>query len=503
MSRNQFEQVVDHARQTAVLQSTLAVLEWDERTGLPSEAGGYRAEQMAQLSGIIHRRRTDPKYGGWLDDLKGSELAADEGSNEGATILRLHKDFQRNTKLPVELIEALSKATVLGQQAWEKARKEDDWSAFKPHMQTIFDLRRQQAELLAGRETDLYDVLLDEYEEDASSKQLTRIFAELREGLVELIGCLQSSRDMPKGDSWKRRVDIETQRKISRWIAEQIGFDFQRGRLDETAHPFCATLGPNDCRILTRYQAGFFPSGFFGTLHEAGHGLYEQGLPREWFGLPPGSFGSLGIHESQSRMWENFVGRSRPFWEWCFPQIQRIVGGAWGDLDADMVFRDVNLVRPSLIRVEADEVTYNLHILIRFEIEQELISRKLEVEDAVEAWNQKYQDYLGICPPSARDGILQDVHWSGGLIGYFPTYALGNLYAAQLMKAASEELGSIDALMASGQFRPLLEWLREHIHRHGFLMHPGRLIERSSKQALDAQPLLDYLKNKLFAVYRL
>ena len=298
-------------------------------------------------------------------------------------------------------------------------------------------------------------------------------------------------------------MSVCKQRKISRWVAERIGYCFERGRLDETSHPFCTTLGPDDCRILTRYQEDFFPSGFYGTLHEAGHGLYEQGLPTEWYGLPPGTYASLGVHESQSRMWENFVGRSRAFWKWCSPELAQVVGADWAGLDEDQLFRDANLVQPSLIRVEADEVTYNLHILIRFEIERELMAGDLEVADAPDAWDDRYARYLGVNADSAKNGILQDVHWSAGLIGYFPTYTLGNLYAAQLMDAAQLELGDQSQAFADGEFGPLLQWLRSKIHAHGFSMHPGTLVEQACGQPLSAEPLLDYLRDKLRPVYGL
>ncbi len=498
-----FQWVREHVCQTNLLETTKALLEWDERTGLPSQAGEYRAEQITLLSGMIHRRKTDSQLGEQLTRLCDSELGADPHSPAAASVLRLAKDFQRNAKLPIELVEALSRACVLGQQAWERARAEDHWLAFQPKLEHIVDLRRREAELLQTEHGTLYDALLDQYEEGACSSQLTATFAELRIALVELVQQLQAAPQRPDGASWRRPLDVGRQRQASRWIAERIGFSFERGRLDETSHPFCTTLGPDDCRILSRYQADYFPSGFFGTLHEAGHGLYEQGLPSDWFGLPAGSYCSLGVHESQSRLWENFVGRSSQFWQWCFPELQRQFGQAWQDLSPTDLYRDANLVSPSLIRVEADEVTYNLHIMIRYELEQELIGGQLRVADAPAAWNQRYQDYLGIQPPSDRDGILQDVHWSAGLIGYFPTYTLGNLYAAQLMKAAERQIPDLGSQVLGGDLRPLLDWLRQHIHRQGGCYLPGELVKQACGEALSAQPLIDYLNQKLLPIYGL
>ncbi len=496
-----FQMVVDHFRETALLEATSALLEWDERTGLSSQAGAYRADQITLLSGMIHRRRTDPRIGDQLQQLDDSPLAEDRNSAIGATITRLLKDFHRHSRLPTELVEATSKATVLGQQAWEKARASDSWQLFQPHLQEIFALRRREAELLCEGGA-LYDALLDQYEEGAKSDELTQAFASLRDELVQLVQELQASRRPPSGETWQRTVPVDEQRQISRWIAQQIGYDFECGRLDETTHPFCTTLGPRDCRILTRYQADYFPSAFYGTLHEAGHGLYEQGLPIDWYGLPPGRYASLGVHESQSRLWENFIGRSQPFWQWAQPHIARM-SASWQGVDAQTLYRDANRVEASLIRVEADEVTYNLHILIRFELEQALLSGRLSAADAPQAWNERYEHYLGIRPSSHSEGILQDVHWSAGLIGYFPTYTLGNIYAAQLMEAMQRDLGELEPLVSQGQFQPLLVWLRDKIHSHGACYHPVRLIERACGSSLDARPFVEYLRSKLEPIYEL
>ncbi|MCA9159937.1 MAG: carboxypeptidase M32, partial [Planctomycetales bacterium] len=291
-----FQQVADHFRETALLEATSAMLEWDERTGLPTRAGAYRAEQITLLSGMIHRRKTDPHIGELLERLAASPLATEGQLPITASIARLLKNFRRNSRLPIDLVEATSKATVLGQQAWEKARASDSWELFRPHLKEIFGLRRREAELLCDGGS-LYDALLDQYEEGARSEELTKVFASLRDELVQLVQDLQASRHPPSGESWQRSVPVDRQRKISHWIAEQFGYQFERGRLDETSHPFCTTLGPDDCRILTRYQADYFPSAFYSTLHETGHGLYEQGLPTDWYGLPPGTYASLGVHE--------------------------------------------------------------------------------------------------------------------------------------------------------------------------------------------------------------
>ncbi len=396
----------------------------------------------------------------------------------------------------------MAKATSLGQQAWVAARSADRWSDFYPHLKNIVALKREEAQLLA-EDGQLYDALLDQYEEGAKSSAITDMFAKLRDALVKLLEDLKSRGTTPSGQTWQQPISLPHQRQASQWIATQIGYSFERGRLDETAHPFCTTLGPSDCRILTRYMESNFASGFYSTLHEAGHGMYEQGLPSDWYGTPPGSAASLGVHESQSRLWENFIGRSQAFWKWCFPKLAQQFGTAWSGLDWMQAFRDANRVERSLIRVEADEVTYNLHILIRFELEQELIGGQLPVADAPQAWNDRYERYLGIRPTSDRDGILQDVHWSAGLMGYFPTYTLGNLYAAQLMNAIADQLGNVDQLLEAGEFRGILQWLRDKIHVHGRCLPPAVLVQQATGQPISADPLVTYLRRKLEVAYRM
>ena len=502
-SQKLFDQIRDHSAVIANLEATSALLEWDERTGLPSKGGAFRADQITLLSGMIHNQRTDPKFGDWLDQFCENHQVSDDFDPAYASAQKMRRTFEKNRKLPVSLVKEISNATVLGQQAWEKARAENDWSLFKPHLTKIFELRRQEAECLRENHQTAYDALLDQYEEGGSSDALKIVFSELREELIKLLRMTESSPHKPTGQSIHQSIPIELQRKASQWIAEAIGFDFGRGKLDETTHPFCTTLGPHDCRILTRYQEDFFPSGFYGTLHEAGHGLYEQGLRTDaWYGLPAGSYCSLGIHESQSRLWENFVGRSQAFWSWCFPKLREVFGAAWDGFSPDQLFFDTNQVGPSMIRVEADEVTYNLHIMIRFEIEEAILHEDLSVDDAPDAWNEKMQHYLGITPASYSEGILQDVHWSAGLIGYFPTYSLGNIFAAQLVDAAEAELGELDPLFAAGDFTPLLQWLQKKVHHFGACIQPTDLVKQATSHNMNSQPLIEYLRNKLTTVYQ-
>lgn len=495
-----YERVLGHARETSLVGSILSVLEWDERTMLPPAGAEYRAEQETLLARMIHRRWTDSRFWDDLCLLADSPLAADPYSDSGTTIRRLRREAEKRRRLPQRLVEELARAAVLGQQAWEQAREADDYRRFRPHLETMFRLKREQAEAL-GTSKCLYDALLDDYEPEATTEAVGAVLAELRAQLVPLVRSIAESGRRGDASLLATLFPVSSQEAFARSAASALGFDFRRGRLDVTAHPFCAALGPNDCRITTRYDERFFPAALFGALHEAGHGMYDQGLPPEHHGLPLGSPASLGIHESQSRFWENFIARSRAFWEYFYPHAQRSFPEALGNVPIDAFYFAVNDVRPSLIRVEADEVTYNLHILVRFELEQELLDGRLPLDDLPAAWNAKYREYLGIAPPNDADGVLQDVHWAGGLIGYFPTYTLGNLYAAAFHAQADRDLGGLDRLLSRGLFGPVLDWLREKIHRQGQRYSAAELIERVTGSPLSPQPLVVYLWNKFGPLY--
>ncbi len=495
-----YDALVHHTRQTALLTSTLDLLGWDERTYMPPAAGPHRAEQTAFLSGLIHQRQTAPEVGEWLDELAGSELAADPYSDAGCTITRLRHDFAKQSRLPQRLVEELARTSSLGEQAWQEARKADDFARFQPLLERTIALKREQAEAY-GYEASIYDPLLDDFEPGQTTANIARVLGELRDRLAPLVAKIAQSDRKPLGGVMARSWPIADQERFGKLAAGEIGFDFSAGRLDATAHPFCGGGGPRDVRLTTRYQANDFADAFFSTLHEAGHGLYEQGLPAEHFGLPIGQAVSLGIHESQSRMWENLVGRSRAFWEHLFPKLQAAFPPATGDLSADAFYFAVNESRPSLIRTESDEATYNLHIIVRFELELALLSGDLPAADLPAAWNEKYRDYLGVASPTAADGCLQDVHWSAGLLGYFPTYTLGNLYAAQFFEQAERDLGDLNAQFAAGDFSPLLDWLRTRIHQRGRRFSAGELVERVTGAPLTCEPLMRHLERKFGELY--
>lgn len=491
------------ARLAMQYHSAADTLEWDERTGMPPAAGGYRAEQVSLLRTEAHRRRTDAAYGDALADAVGG-LADDDDSVDAANLRWMHRDFVRDAKLPTELVAELARITVVGQQVWQSARANNDFAAFAPTLKQIVDLKREVgSRYVEGTDRSVYDGLLDEYEPDARSEEVAEVFAKLRKPLVALITRLADAPRQPPVEVLKRDYGLDGQRRLSRAVASAVGFDFDRGRIDETTHPFCTTLGPDDIRILTRFEPHWLSAGLYGTLHEAGHGMYEQGLPVDHFGLPAGSYVSLGIHESQSRLWENQVGRSAAFSEFMLPTIREIFPSQTSDLTPETLFAAVNAVEPSLIRVEADEATYNLHIIIRFELERQLIDGSLSVDDLPSAWNQRYQNDLGVRVPNDTQGVLQDVHWSAGLIGYFPTYTLGNLASAQLYDAASEAIGDVDAQIRRGEFEPLLDWLRTHVHRHGRTVPGPELVQRATGKPLDDGPLIRHLTEKLESVYGL
>jgi carboxypeptidase Taq len=502
MSQATYEKLCRHTREVAILSSTQSLLGWDERTKLPPAGGEYRAEQMSYLAGLIHRQETAPEVGEWLAELAGGPLAADPHGDTGADIANLRRDYERKTKLPQALVEELAKLAVLGQQVWAEARKANDFACFQPLLERTVELKRQEAAAI-GYDNVPYDALLDEYEPGAKTKEVEQVLAGLRDQLVPLVSEIAASSRRPNMEPLRRPFPIHLQEELGRRATEAIGYDFSAGRIDVTDHPFCTTLGPRDIRLTTRYDERFLPGALFSTLHEAGHGIYEQGLPAERFGLPTGQAVSLGIHESQSRMWENLVGRSRAFWEHFFPVAQAMFSTALGDVTLDAFYFAINDVRPSLIRTESDEATYNLHILVRFELEQALLVDELRVADLPAAWREKYRKYLGIEPPNDADGVLQDVHWSSGAIGYFPTYTLGNLYAAQLFEQAWHDLGDLNDMFRRGEFLPLREWLRAKIHSQGRRYPAAELAHRITGSPLSHDALMRQLRGKFRPLYEL
>lgn len=488
-----------------LLEHVGAVLGWDQETYMPPGAIDERSEQLALLETLAHEKRTSPEIGQLLAAL-GSSSAEPSGPSslpalDRAYLRVMRRQYDQATKLPTDLVAEIARTTSLAQAAWVDARKRSDFKSFEPHLSKVLGLNRKVAACLdPGKKP--YDVLLDQYEEGSTEASTAAVFGALRPELVSLIDAIKGK---PQVDDsrLKVRCPAAAQAKASEYLMGVLSYDLSRGRLDTTAHPFTTTLGGSDVRITTRYLEDFFPSSVFGTMHETGHALYELGIDpsAEYRRTSLAEASSMAIHESQSRLWENMVGRSIGFWSRQLPHVGTLLGVDTSN--PDKFYRAINKVEASLIRVEADEVTYGLHVILRFELESALISGNLAVADLPGAWNEGMRRLLGVVPPDDARGCLQDIHWSMGSFGYFPSYALGNLYAAQwwdtMAKAGVDPVGAV----ARGDLKTILAWLRANIHKPGATYKPGELVERVSGAPLDASHFVRYLKEKYSGVYGL
>lgn len=490
-----YRDLLARVREARLLSSCMSLLEWDERTYMPHNGAAHRAEQLGLLAGMVHQKGTDPRIGELLDRSEEALRGMSADAAEVACVREVRRAYDRSRKLPQELVEEIARTRTLAESAWAGARAKSDFPAFRPWLEKIVGLKRREAEILAAG-GDLYDALLDDYEPGETSAGLITLFAALRDELVPLVAAIQGSGRRPDTALLQRDFPVDRQERFGRAAAAAIGFDFQAGRLDVTTHPFCDRVGPGDTRITTRFDARLFGMALFGILHEAGHGLYEQGLPGEHFGSPLGSYVSMGIHESQSRLWENLVGRSEGFWRHFYPQAQATFPESLTGVSPADFFFAINDCRPSFIRVEADEATYNLHIIVRFELERALIAGELAPADVPGAWNERFRKYLGLTPPDDAHGCLQDVHWSCGLLGYFPTYTLGNLYASQLFERARKDLPNLQDGFARGEFGALKEWLGRNVYRHGARYRAVELVERVTGQPRSHRALMEHLRGK-------
>ncbi|AMV30218.1 Thermostable carboxypeptidase 1 [Gemmata sp. SH-PL17] len=496
-----YAELVRRSKELGVLNSCAGVLNWDHQTYMPRNGGALRGEQMAFLASLSHQKFTDPKVGELLSAVEASDLVRDPESDAGANVRELRRGYDRATKIPQALVEELARVTTQAQQVWEQAKKKNDYPSFRPLLEQVVKLKREEANAVGFKEHP-YNALIEEYEPGTTVAELKTLFAGLTAELAPLVRKIVASPKQPDKSVLEREFPIDRQKVFAEAAAVAIGFDFHSGRLDTTAHPFCSGFGPGDCRITTRYNPRFFNEAFFGVLHETGHAMYEQNLPADHFGTPLGVACSFGIHESQSRLWENQVGRGRPFWDHFYPRLQQTFPSALTDVSKDAFYFAINDVRPSLIRVEADEATYNLHIALRFELELALLSGDLTTGDLPGAWAERFEALLGLKVPDDARGCLQDIHWSFGGIGYFPTYTLGNLYAAQLMDAVRREFGDgIEEDFRRGDFTRLKGWLNQHVHRHGQRYRAGELCQRATGAPLSPKPFLSYLNEKFSALY--
>jgi carboxypeptidase Taq len=499
---NPYALLLDHTRETALLSTSAAVLHWDQEVMLPPGGAEWRSRQLSLLARLAHERSTAPEVGAWLAACEADSTLAAAAADDlaAANVRELRRDYDRATRLPSSLVAELAAAESLAQHVWAEARAESDFARLRPHLEKLVGLQRDKARCLSLDRGEPWDALADGFEPGMNQKDLAALFAPLRQELVALIAGLGDRGTPPPTAFVQIAFPPAHQEAFVRAVLTAMGFDFARGRLDRSAHPFCTGLG-GDVRLTTRFHRANVLDALGSTMHEGGHGLYEQGLAVEHLGTPLGEAVSLGVHESQSRLWENQVGRSRAFWQWCRPLARQHLG-AWVDaFPAPELFRCANRVQPSLIRVEADEATYNLHVMVRFQLEVALLRGELPVGELPAAWNDAYRDLLGVEVPDDRRGCLQDVHWSCGLFGYFPTYTLGNLYAAQFFAAAERQLGELEPAFARGDFAPLREWLRTHVHQHGRRFTPDELCRRVTGAPLSSRPFLSYLETKLRAVY--
>lgn len=474
------------------------LLSWDRNTYMPEGAASARAQQLATLGTIAHVKGTDPRVEELLASLKDQ---FEDGSDNSALIRIAKKNFERANKIPTEFIEEMTKARSACQQIWIKARQDNDFASFVSPLKNVLELTKRHADYL-GYETHPYDALHDLYEEGSKVEMVNKVFAELRDATVPLVKDI-SSQSQLSDVPLHQHFDERTQEQLGLEVAKNFGYDFRHGRLDRTVHPFATSFSKYDVRITTRYQENFLSSSLFGTMHEAGHAMYEQGFDSAFDRSPLAGASSLGIHESQSRLWENLVGRSLEFWQCAYPRAQELFPKQLGEVSLEDFYAAINKVEPSLIRVEADEVTYNLHVMVRFELELALLEGSLNVEDLPEAWREKYQDYLSVTPPDDASGCLQDVHWSFGAIGYFPTYTLGNIMSVQLFEAAKLEHPEIPSDIQRGKFDTLLSWMRENVHRHGAKYEPMDLLKNATGSELDAKPYISYLNDKFRRLYGL
>jgi carboxypeptidase Taq len=473
-----------------------SLLFWDQNTVMPPDGARARGDHAATLEVVAHERLTDPELGRLLDALEPWAAGQDPDADDVRLLRELRRDFEKAVRVPTSLAAELSRAAALGQADWQEARAASDFSRFRDALERQLELRHRYVECFTGFEHP-YDVLLDDFEPGMTTAMLRPLLGELCDGLVPLLAELAEDGPKPVGGAFGGPHEVEHQRRAVMDILEGVGFDPDGWRLDIAPHPFAQRIAPGDVRITTRYDMHDFTGAYFGTLHEFGHGLYEAGIPDRLARSPLGTPVSLGVHESQSRLWENVVGRSRPFCAWALPRLQQHLPAWPAATTVDDLYRGVNTVHRTLIRVESDETTYNLHIVLRFELELALIEGQLAVDELPHAWNEAIHRLLGLDVPDDAVGVLQDVHWGAGLIGYFPTYSLGNLMAAQLWEAIRTDLPEIDAQLERGEFAPLRGWLRERVHSHGRKLRAPELLHRVTGQELAVEPFLRYLREKL------
>lgn len=501
-TNDELQQLKDVLAEVSDISRAAGLLEWDQETYMPPGGVATRADQISTLQRLAHERFTSQEVGRLLDALETTAAKEPYDSDEASLVRITRRDYEEAVKLPSDLVAEIARAGSVAQPVWQKARRESNFAEFAPYLEKNVELNRRVADALGYKEHP-YDALINRSEPGMTTADLTAIFAELKEAIVPLIGGIARRANAVDDRVLYRGFDPDLQLSYGLQVIKKLGFDFERGRQDISAHPFEITFGPGDVRITTRVSRDFFSMCLFGLIHEAGHGMYEQGQMKAHDRTPLYGGATPGVHESQSRLWENMVGRSLAFWRHFFPSLQATFPEPLRGVDVETFYRAVNKSYPSFIRVEADEVTYNMHILLRFELETELLDGSLKVKDLPEAWNSRFKSYLGLDVPNDSEGVLQDIHWAWVSFGIFPGYTLGNLIGAQLMEKIRSEIRDLDAQIENGQFAALLAWLRANVHRHGRKFTPNELMERATGSPLSARPWIAYVERKFGALYGL
>lgn len=502
MATKQIEKLREKLVEIAYLGSAVAVLNWDRETNMPPKGSDARALSISHLSAVIHDKFIKIDEDELLTDLK-KQLDADALPKEDAIIVReTWRSYERERKLPEDFVKELAETASKAQAVWVDARAKSDFKLFLPWLKKVIRLKKKEAEFV-GYKHSPYDALLDYHEPSMTVQKTTDVLNELKNFLIPFAAKIKNSKIKIKTETIKGRFPIEKQVAFNKKIAEKIGFDFKSGRIDQSAHPFSISFHPSDARITTRYDEKNIMYSVGSTIHETGHALYEQGLPANHFGTPLAESVSYGIHESQSRLWENMIGKSLGFWRHFYPRLKKDFPAPFKNIPLQQFYESINCVRPSLIRTDADEATYNLHIILRFEIEKEIMENKIDVKDLPEIWNKKMKDYLGVIPPNDKMGVLQDVHWSMGGIGYFPTYSLGNLYAAQFYDKMSNDIADIDGQISLGRFDDIKNWLRKNIYSAGKTYTASELIKKVTGEEPNSRYFSDYLEKKYKKIYKI
>jgi carboxypeptidase Taq len=504
--RRDYDKLIEKSKQVILVQTINAIVEWDMETKMPPRAVNLRSQQMGMLSQLDHKMSTDPEIGKLIEKIRRYPNFDSLSEIEKRNVHLTKKNYDEKTKLPEDLVVEMAKQAAIAVNVWKRAKAAKDFAMFKPDLEKLVELKKKSAEILMkvkGTKTP-YDALIDMHEPAITSEMITRLFDELRIGLISIMKKCVNSPKQPTDSFLWRKIPIDAQQKIANSLAKVVGYDVESpnagGRIDETEHPF--TQGYyDDVRITTHYFENNFTSSIFSILHETGHAMYDQNLRQEWMFQPVGIGCSYGFHESQSRFVENIFGRSREFWSCYLPELKKLTGNVLSDVALDNFVHAINYVKPSKIRVEADEVTYCLHVIIRFNIERDLFANKIAVADLPEIWNEKYMEYLGVKIENDSEGVMQDTHWGSGYFGYFPTYALGNIYSGQIFALMKKDMPNWKDYFAKGNFQPVRQWLAKNVHSYGNLYDPADLVRKITGKEINVKDYLDYLDEKYSKLY--